>query len=46
MVAGNKTNKRGKIDGVYFVVKDEKTKEAETKVIKWLEKLKLIKEAP
>jgi len=32
-------------DGVYFVIKDEKAKEAETKVKKWLEKLKLIKEA-
>ena len=33
-------------DGVLFVIKDEKAKEAETKVKKWLEKLKLIKEAP
>ena len=33
-------------DGVYFVIKDEKAKEAETKVKKWLAKLKLIKEAP
>ena len=33
-------------DGVYFVIKDEKAKEAEIKVKKWLEKLKLIKEAP
>jgi len=33
-------------DGVLFVIKDEKAKEAEAKVKKWLEKLKLIKEAP
>jgi len=33
-------------DGVLFVIKDEKAKEAETKVKKWLEKLKLIKEVP
>ena len=33
-------------DGVYFVIKDEKAKEAETKVKKWLTKLKLIKETP
>jgi len=33
-------------DGVLFVIKDEKAKEAEMKVKKWLEKLKLIKEAP
>ena len=33
-------------DGVYFVIKDERTKEAEAKVKKWLEKLKLIKETP
>ena len=32
MVAGNKTNYRSKIDGSYFVAKDEKTIEAETKV--------------
>ncbi|HEX6849034.1 MAG TPA: flavodoxin [Chitinophagaceae bacterium] len=32
-------------DGVYFVIKDEKAKEAENNVKKWLEKLKLIKEA-
>ncbi len=31
-------------DGVYFVIKDEKAKEAEIEVKKWLEKLKLIKE--
>ena len=30
-------------DGVLFVIKDEKAKEAEMKVKKWLEKLKLIK---
>ena len=33
-------------DGVYFVIKDEKAKEAETKVKKWLEKIKVTKEAP
>ncbi|HEV8270134.1 MAG TPA: flavodoxin [Chitinophagaceae bacterium] len=33
-------------DGVLFVIKDKKAKEAEMKVKKWLEKLKLIKEAP
>ena len=33
-------------DGVYFVIKDEKAKEAETKVKQWLEKLKIIKQAP
>ncbi|HMK18246.1 MAG TPA: hypothetical protein VK492_08605 [Chitinophagaceae bacterium] len=32
-------------DGVHFVIKNEKVKEAESKVKKWLEKLKLIKEA-
>jgi flavodoxin len=32
-------------DGVYFVIKDEKAKEAETKVKKWLQKIKIIKEA-
>ena len=31
---------------VYFVIKDEKAKEAETKVKKWLEKIKVIKETP
>ena len=31
-------------DGVYFIIKDDKTKEAETKVKNWLEKPKLIKE--
>ena len=30
-------------DGVYFVIKDEKAKEAEIEVKKWLEKLKLMK---
>ncbi len=30
-------------DGVYFVIKDEKAKEAETKVRKWLQKIKVIK---
>ena len=34
------------IDGVYFVVKDEKVKEAEVEVKNWLVKLKVIKEAP
>ena len=33
-------------DGVYFVIKDEKAKEAETEVKKWLHKIKVIKEAP
>jgi flavodoxin len=33
-------------DGKYFVIKDEKAKEAERKVKKWLQKIKLIKEAP
>ena len=28
-------------DGVYFVIKDEKAKEAETEVKKWLKKLNL-----
>jgi len=32
-------------DGVYFVIKDEKAKDAETKLKKWLAKLKMIKEA-
>ena len=30
-------------DGVYFAIKDEKAKEAEIEVKKWLEKLKLIR---
>ncbi len=29
-------------DGIYFAIKDEKAKEAETEVIKWLQKIKLI----
>ena len=33
-------------DGVLFVIKDEKKKEAERKVTLWLKKIKLIKEAP
>jgi flavodoxin len=33
-------------DGVLFVIKDEKAKEAETKVKKWLEKLKLMNVSP
>ena len=39
MVAGNKTNYRGTIDGLYFVVKDEKVKETETEVKKCLRKI-------
>ena len=31
-------------DGVYFVIKDEKAKEAETKVKNWLQKIKVVKE--
>ena len=31
-------------DGVYFVIKDEKAKEAETKVKSWLQKIKIDKE--
>lgn len=30
-------------DGVYFVIKDEKAKEAETKVKQWLQNIKIIK---
>jgi flavodoxin len=30
-------------DGLLFVIKDERAKEAETKVIKWLQKIELIK---
>jgi flavodoxin len=33
-------------DGVYFVIKDEKAREAESEVKDWLEKIKLIKSAP
>lgn len=33
-------------DGVYFAIKDEKAKEAEAAVKKWLNKLKVFKEAP
>ena len=33
-------------DGVHFVIKDEKAKEAEIKVKEWLEKLKVNKEGP
>jgi len=33
-------------DGVYLVIKGEKAKEAEKEARKWLEKIKLIKEAP
>ncbi|MBZ5856035.1 flavodoxin family protein [Flavihumibacter profundi] len=33
-------------DGQYLVIKDEKAKEAETKVKKWLQKIKVINEAP
>lgn len=31
-------------DGVYFVMKDEKAKEAETNVKSWLQKIKVVKE--
>ncbi|HEX6168381.1 MAG TPA: hypothetical protein VFZ33_01720 [Chitinophagaceae bacterium] len=31
-------------DGVYFVIKDEKAKEAETNVKSWLQKIKVVKE--
>jgi len=30
-------------DGIYFVIKDEKAKEAETKVKKWLQIIKVMK---
>jgi flavodoxin len=30
-------------DGIYFVIKDEKAKEAETEVKKWLQKIKVVK---
>jgi len=33
-------------DGKYLVIKDEKAKEAETEVKKWLQKIKVIKNAP
>jgi len=33
-------------DRVFFVIKDEKAKEAENKVKRWLQKIKLIKVAP
>ncbi len=33
-------------DGVYFVIKSEKAKEAESKVKKWLQKIKATKDAP
>jgi flavodoxin len=33
-------------DGQYLVIKDEKAKEAETKVKKWLQKIQLLKEVP
>ncbi len=33
-------------DGVYLAIKDEKAKEAETKVKQWLQKIRVIKEAP
>ena len=46
MVTGNKTNQRGRIDGVYFVVKDEKVKRDRAEVKKWLRNIKMIKEAP
>ena len=31
-------------DGVYFVIKDEKAKEAEIQVKSWLQKIKIAKE--
>ena len=31
-----------KRDGVYFAIKDEKAKEAETEVKKWLKKIKVM----
>jgi flavodoxin len=33
-------------DGVYFVIKDEKAKEAEKEVKEWLEKIKVTQETP
>jgi len=33
-------------DGQYLVIKDEKAKEAESQVKKWLQKIKLLKQAP
>ena len=33
-------------DGIYLVIKNEKAKEAETAIKKWLQKIKVIKEAP
>ena len=33
-------------DGVYFVIKDEKRKEAETKVKEWLQKINVTQEKP
>ena len=30
-------------DGVYFVIKDERAKEAETEIKKWLQKIKVVK---
>ncbi len=33
-------------DGVYFVIKDEKAKEAEKEIKQWLQKIRVIKEAP
>jgi flavodoxin len=33
-------------DGIYLAIKDQKAKEAETEVKKWLEKIKLIKQDP
>ena len=33
-------------DGEYFAIKEEKAKEAETKVKNWLQKIRLIKEVP
>lgn len=33
-------------DGIYLAIKDEKAKEAETEIMKWLQKLKLVNEVP
>ena len=33
-------------DGIYLAIKDEKAKEAETKVKKWLQKIRIVKEVP
>ena len=46
IIANNINGYKVIIDGVLFVIKDEKAIEAETNVKKWLKKLKLITEAP